>query len=360
MAISASALVAVAVVLIAAQADVGVVVRPQARAQTAPVPHKNDAADDPAIWVHPDQPELSLILGTNKQGGLHVYNMDGSEHQIVSPTAQPDNVDVLYGFPLAGKPTDLAIAGCRNPASLGVKIWSIDAGMRRLTDVTSGGVIKVFNGSIPYGSCNYTSRKTGQHYFFVNHKDGRIEQHQLVEKRGLIDAKRVRELKIKSTPEGCAADDELGHFYLAEENVGVWKFNAEPDGGDARTLIAKVGQHGLTADVEGLTIYCAADGRGYLIVSSQGNNTFKVYERQGNNKYLVTIDPRSGAIDDVSETDGIAVTNCPTSAQFPSGFLVVQDGSNAGGKNQNFKIYGWEDIAAGHLIIDPSWNPRRK
>ena len=48
-----------------------------ARAQTAPVPHRGDAADDPAVWIHPQQPELSLILGTDKQGGLHSYNMDG-------------------------------------------------------------------------------------------------------------------------------------------------------------------------------------------------------------------------------------------------------------------------------------------
>ena len=52
-------------------------VQPEARAQTAPVPHKKDAADDPAVWIHPQQPELSLILGTDKQGGLHSYNMDG-------------------------------------------------------------------------------------------------------------------------------------------------------------------------------------------------------------------------------------------------------------------------------------------
>jgi 3-phytase len=54
-------------------------------AQTDPLPHKSDA-DDPAIWIHPTDPAQSLILGTDKQGGLHSYNIDGSQHQLISPT----------------------------------------------------------------------------------------------------------------------------------------------------------------------------------------------------------------------------------------------------------------------------------
>src|SRR5438094_9789196 len=61
-----------------------VTARPEARAQTAPVPHRGDAADDPAVWIHPRDPGLSLVFGTDKQGGLHSYNMDGSEEQVVA------------------------------------------------------------------------------------------------------------------------------------------------------------------------------------------------------------------------------------------------------------------------------------
>jgi myo-inositol-hexaphosphate 3-phosphohydrolase len=55
------------------------------------------AADDPAVWIHPQEPGLSLILGTDKQGGLHTYNMDGSELELVSNGAELNNVDVVYG-----------------------------------------------------------------------------------------------------------------------------------------------------------------------------------------------------------------------------------------------------------------------
>lgn len=335
------------------------VVRPQARAQTAPVPNAGDAADDPALWLHPSRPEQSLLLGTNKQGGLHVYNLDGSQRQLVGNGSRPNNVDVLYGFRLGDQTVDLAIATTRAATTLGVKIWRIDPNDRTLVDVTDGNVLPVFAGREPYGCCTYRNARDGRHYFFANNTAGVIEQHRLVETdRGTVRSTRVRTLQVRSQPEGCVADDELGHLYVGEERVGVWKFSAEADGDTAGRLIARVGEHGLTADVEGLTIYYATNGRGYLIVSSQGNDTFKVYTREGDNRFVLTIDPRRGDIDDVNDTDGICVLSCPTSRQFPRGLFVVQDGSNSGG-NQNFKLYGWEDIAGDRLLIDTRWSPRR-
>src|SRR2546427_11597683 len=102
-------------------------VQPEASAQTAPVPHKQDAADDPALWIHPQQPELSLILGTDKQGGLHSYNMDGSAHELVSDGAKPNNGDVLYGFRLNGQTVDVAVASVRgSKQGMGGKRGAID------------------------------------------------------------------------------------------------------------------------------------------------------------------------------------------------------------------------------------------
>ncbi|MEL6238776.1 MAG: phytase, partial [Pseudomonadota bacterium] len=43
-----------------------------ARAETAPVGTVNeDAADDPAIWRNAADPAKSLIVGTDKKGGLY-------------------------------------------------------------------------------------------------------------------------------------------------------------------------------------------------------------------------------------------------------------------------------------------------
>src|SRR2546427_3190175 len=140
--------------MIVARAATATVVQPEARAQTAPVPHGGDAADDPAVWIHPRDPGLSLVLGTDKQGGLHSYNMDGSEQQVVADAPRPNNVDVLYGFKLEGRTVDLAVASLqasKKRGTRGVKVWAIDATTRRLSDVTQGGSIRVLGGKKPYG-----------------------------------------------------------------------------------------------------------------------------------------------------------------------------------------------------------------
>ena len=117
-----------------------------------------------------------------------------------------------------------------------------------------------------------------------------MEQHLLVDAgNGKVKSTRVRSLKVPTTAEGCVADDELGIFYLSEERVGIWKFEAEPNAPTRGKIVARVGQNGLVADIEGLTLYCATGGRGYLIASSQGNSTYKVYDRRDANRFLLTI-----------------------------------------------------------------------
>src|SRR5919197_1652312 len=69
----------------------GTTVMVLATAETAPVPHAGDAADDPAIWVHPTDPALSTIVGTDKIGGVAVYDLLGKQNQYV-PGGQMNNV----------------------------------------------------------------------------------------------------------------------------------------------------------------------------------------------------------------------------------------------------------------------------
>ena len=334
------------------------VVRPYARAETVPVPHLRDAADTPDIWVHPTDPAKSLVVATDKRGALMVYDLTGELRQAVSHGSCPNDVAVLYGFRLGGQLVDIALAACRAPNATGVKVWKIDPVADSLTDITEGEVIPVFAGGIPYGSCVYRSPRDGRCYFFATNKNGKVEQYRMEEAPdGRVTGVRVRAFSLGSISEGCVADNELGELYVSEEKVGIWKFGAEPDADSSGKLIARVGEHGLTADVEGLTLYYANGGLGYLIASSQGSSTFNVYDRQGTNAYVLTIDPQAGAIGDVEGTDGIAVTSCPTSTEFSKGLFVAQDGRNKP-HNQNFKYYAWEDIAGSRLIVDTRWSPR--
>jgi 3-phytase len=193
---------------------------------------------------------------------------------------------------------------------------------------------------VVYGSCMYHSRKTGKFYYFVNNKAGIVEQWELFDNgSGRVDAKRVRSFGVGSQTEGCVADDELGHFYIGEENVGIWKYGAEPTAGATRTQVDKTGAGGhLVSNVEGLTIAYGKNGGGYLIASSQGNSTYAVYLRAGNNEYVKSFRIVDGnGVDGVAETDGVDVTTGNLGPAFPRGVFVAQDGHNDNG-NQNFKL----------------------
>ena len=139
-----------------------------------------------------------------------------------------------------------------------------------------------------YGSCLYRSAGTGQVYAFVNSKAGDVEQWELTDDgSGRVVGERVRSFAVDSQPEGCVADDELGQLYLGEETRGIWRYDAEPDAGDTASLIAEVSPSGpLVGEVEGLTIAPGSDGGGHLIASSQGDDSYAIFQREGDNSYV--------------------------------------------------------------------------
>ncbi|MBO0216565.1 phytase, partial [Vibrio sp. Vb2880] len=62
--------------------------------ETDPVDDDGDAADDPAFWLNESAPENSLIIATNKQGGLMAYDLDDAELQYLNE-GEPNNVDII-------------------------------------------------------------------------------------------------------------------------------------------------------------------------------------------------------------------------------------------------------------------------
>jgi 3-phytase len=300
--------------------------------ETDPVPNGGDAADDPAIWVNPSDPAQSVIIGTDKRGGLAVYDLSGKQIQYLRD-GQMDNVDLRDGFKLGDQPVPIVTASNRTDNS--IAIYKLNPQTRTLENVAAR---KIQHGLTVYGMCMYRSAKTSKIYYFGTSKSGDVEQWELFESAGKVDAKKVRNLKLSTTVEGCVADDELGHFYVAEEAAGIWKFGAEPEAGTTNSQIAKVGDGHLFADVEGLAIAYGKDGVGYLIASSQGNHSYVIYRREGNNEFVKKFRIGNGqGVDGCEETDGIDVTSANLGPAFPQGVFVVQDGFNDKG-NQNFKL----------------------
>jgi 3-phytase len=311
-------------------------------AETDPVPHEGDAADDPAIWVHPNDPALSTVIGTDKQGGLAVYDLVGRQIQYL-PEGRLNNVDIRTGFPLGQQPVALVTASNRSDNTLA--IYRVNPATRKLESVAARPITTIDKA---YGSCMYRSPITGKFYYFVTSENGGFEQWELFDNgASKVDAALVRSIDIGSRSEGCVADDQFGYVYIGAEAVGIWKYGAEPSAGSDRTSVDTTGAGGhLTEDVEGLTIYDAGNGSGYLVVSSQGSDTFVIYRRENSNAYVATFAIVAGnGVDAVSETDGIDVTSANLGPAFPRGMFVAQDNKNDS-FNQNFKYVPWHAIAA--------------
>jgi 3-phytase len=310
-----------------------------ATVETDPVPNSGDAADDPAIWVHPDDPAKSTIIGSDKRGGIGVYDLAGKELQYIK-AGLIDNVDLRQGFKLDGKSVALVTGGNRQDNS--IAILRVNPESRQLENVAA----RTINTVEAYGSCMYRNPKTEKVYYFVTSKTGNVEQWELFDNgQGKVDGKKVRSFKVGGVIEGCVADDEFAKFYVSEEAVGIWKYGAEPEAGTARDQVDKTGSGGhLVPDVEGLAIAYGTNGTGYLIASSQGNHSYVVYRREPGHEFVKTFKiVADGQMDGAEETDGIDVITTPLGTAFPYGVFVAQDGFNDRG-NQNFKLVPLERI----------------
>ncbi|MFG2982231.1 phytase [Streptomyces sp. NPDC048258] len=350
----------------------------------------NANADDPAIWRNAADPGRSLVLATAKEGGLRVYDLDAQQVQAVPAPSGPapgdapgrfNNVDLVHGLRLSTGRVDLAVTSDRGNDRL--RFYRIDPARPGgpLTDVTDPAVRPVFSADqaevneqrTAYGLATWTDRATGRAYALVSRRETTtIALLELVATgSGTVDYRKVRTLDLPSsfrlpdgaswTPclepgelpqvEGMVVDPADGTLYAGQEDIGIWRLRADLT--TTPQLIDKVREYGrpgtydeeteecapgpdpgfggrrLAADVEGLTLITQPDGDGYLLASSQGDNTFAAYDREvdEDNEYEGGFRiPASGTLDGSEECDGAAALNAPLGSKYPKGLLVVQDG----------------------------------
>ncbi|MDG6078939.1 phytase [Erythrobacter litoralis] len=292
-------------------------------AETEPVGTNNeDAADDPAIWRNAERPEDSLIVATDKKGGLYVYGLDG---RIRSFHSQPglNNVD-LAEIPSHGI---VVFASDRSDLANG------RIALFRLLPTT--GVLEPL-ASLPagtgeaYGICGY--EREGSLIVYTAPKEGNISEWKI----GFSpapDAKLLRSMQVPSQPEGCAVDPRNGDLYIGEEAKGIWRFGKNETVGE---IVAPVDNVHLVADLEGLAIITEGQREGWLYASSQGDSTYMRYR-------LPAVTPAGrfrvaeGTYGRTEETDGIEAKRGDFGPMFPRGIFVAQDGQN-GREAQNFKL----------------------
>ncbi|MDX2247401.1 MAG: phytase [Bacteroidia bacterium] len=311
--------------------------------------------DDPAIWVNPDDPRSSLILGTDKEedGALYVFDLDGKvvHDKVVHNLARPNNVDVEYGLNLGGQPTDIAVVTERFTNSL--RIF-------RLPDMmpVDGGGIPVFEGETGpefrdlMGIALYKKPTNGEIFAIVGRKNGPsgggyLWQYRLEDDgTGQVKTTLVRKFGAysgKKEIEAIAVDDALGYVYYSDEQVGVRKYSADPDSADhERALFATTG---FAEDHEGISFYNFPDGTGYILVSDQGANKFHIYPREGSpgNPH----DHPEIRVINVStmESDGSETLALPLGTMFPKGIFIAMS------TDKTFHYYRWEDVAGDQLKL---------
>jgi len=369
--------------------------------------------DDPAIWEHPGKPGKSVIVATAKEGGLYVYNLKGQQLQHLLVPAAPgpgdeggrfNNVDLIKGFRLAnGSRTDLAVVSDRGRDH--IRFYAIDpaaaaAGQPPLTDVTSSDVPFVFNttqsevneAATAYGLATWQQGHSSYALVSRRHATDVGLARLAAKPDGTVGYTLVRSISLPQsfalpngatwTPcddpgdlpqvEGMVVDGENDVLYAAQEDVGIWRMRADLTG--APVLIERNKGYGrqdtfdpateecvpgtvdpgygglhLEADAEGLTIYDAGDGEGYLMASSQGDNTFAVFDREDQEfKGQFRVGAEHG-VDGVEVSDGSMVTSSSLGGHFPHGLFVAHDGENTPAEGDreitNFKLVPWEEIA---------------
>jgi len=313
-------------------------------------------SDDPAIWLHPEDPSQSLILGTDKAGAIYIFDLAGRviHDKTVTGLARMNNVDVGYGMMLGGAEVDIAVATDRD-VNL-VRAYRLPD----MTPVDNGG-IPVFETEPPerrrpMGIALYKRPSDGVLFAILSRKEGPsgsyLWQYRLDDDgTGAIEMTKVREFGAFSGTgeiEAVAVDDELGYLYYSDEGAGIHKYHADPDAPAASEELALFGTAGFTQDREGISIYKIDHHKGYIIVSDQQANAFRIFKREGepgdphDHRFVRSV--RVAATD----SDGSEVTNVALNADFPHGlFMAMSD-------DKTFHLYSWKDIAGDELVVAPN------
>ena len=295
----------------------------QPRVVTEAVRHDSD---DPAIWIHPEDPAQSLVLGTDKDadGALYVFGLDGriQSSKVVRGLARPNNVDIARGVLVGGRRVDVVLVTERFAHRLRAY---------RLPDLApiDGGGIPVFVGERArdvMGVAAYRRASDGATFAIVSRsdrfapKDGYLHQYRLVDDgtgtlRGVF-SRAFGQWSGRKEIEALSVDGIAGHVFASDETFGIRQYLADPAAEDADDEIAQFGLTGFARDHEGSAVMHRPGKSSLLFVSDQQAGALRVFSLETTPRLIGRI--RYAAI----ETDGIDLTVQPLPG-FPGGLLVA-------------------------------------
>ncbi len=303
-----------------------------ASAETDPMTGCGDRADDPAIWVSNRGDQQPLILGTNKQEGLHVYDLSGRELQFLD-VGMINNIDIRRRYAVASNDEKEALS------------WF------NITGDSDAPVIHIGDTAVdktePYGVC--LGEDAEGLIAAATYKDGVVQLWRAkITPDGGLSTKLQRTAQLPSQLEGCVFDDLQSRLFIGEEAFGIWSLAYLDNDAEPQVVDRIENGNGLVEDTEGLSIWSAPNG-GYLIASAQEADRYVVYDRLPPHapRGIFSIGPsENGLVDGVTHTDGLDVVSAPLPG-YPIGLLVVQDDANPADEvDQNFKLVDWIEIKA--------------
>lgn len=303
-------------------------------------------SDDPAIWINYSDPANSWVLGTdkdNRNGGIYVYDLSGkiNRKKSILGLKRINNIDILQGVNLGNRILDIAVATERGTHE--IRVLELPA----MKMIDNGG-IEVFEGEAerdPMGIALYKRPTDGAVFAIVSRKTGPsgsyLWQYQLtLDAKGFVQAKLVRKFGSFSglkEIESVAVDSLFGHVYYSDEQVGIRQYYADPDKGNEE--LSLFGSKDFTADNEGISFYYLTDSSGYILVSDQGANQFKVYSLESKtgvsyqHTLLATLPVTA------SESDGSEVTAVSLPG-YEAGLFVAMS------TDRSFHYYRWQDFVS--------------
>ena len=285
-----------------------------------------DAADDPAIWVDPANPNRALIIATDKKAGIHVYDLTGKDIAFIEG-GLVNNVDVVGNIVAASDRNDGVNAH--------IALFRLDPDAPSLTALGRAAA----GAGEAYGFCLKKTAPGEPMTAALIVKDGTVRVGTLTA-NGTPAFTQQWEHKIPTQSEGCVFDGDT--LYVGEEDAGIWQLVQSGRAATAR-LVAPVDNQRLVADVEGLATI-DHKGQRYLLASSQGDNSYAVFKLPTMD-YVGRFAIPAGAFGATSDTDGIEAAAGNFGADYPDGLFLAQDGDNAP-RAQNFKLVRWDRIAA--------------
>ena len=371
--------------------------------ETPAIDTKGDAADDPAIWINKEFPALSIIFATDKRSGIYAYDLRGKKITF-SPAGNINNVDLRtlkldYTTDNGVEKKDYTFLFGSNRSLNTIDLWiffdeGINKKMRNRANLRYSNFsinekpdFRIKSESNIYGICAGVHPKYGLIAFVTEDQGSNVEVYYLAA-NGL---ELLATLDNGGESEGCVFDDENLTLFISEENLRgnlkAHKFDEDFNLiGEPLFIDSREGN--IVGDPEGVTVYKTDKNKGFIILSSQGDSKFNIYNRQQPYEFIKSFKISSTKdIDGVSDTDGIdAVSvnlNCDYDFErstddnsksrieekeennefwlnvlaednikdkcddYPNGILVVQDGYNYLGdkkENQNFKLISFKEI----------------